>query len=372
MKARISEAPLINLREEKRRLLLVPAVVILLVLTGGTAASLLDPGLYDPPPVRIRAVLDGSWTAEYQVRYEEELPLRSFARTVWGILRYALFREGEDGVLVGSGDWLFTTEEFAYPSDGKARMQESVEYVHTVRDRLAEGGIRLAVLIVPAKARVLPERLGRYEYPAYLESRYDDFLSAVRRLEITAPDTLTLLSHAKKDGSPFLRTDTHWSPYGADAVARGVAAEVLPILEAESVERKNYIRDTGDEVVYRGDLMNFLPLGPLADSLGPDPDRVVTRTTRKPDGSEGGLFGELTTPAVLVGTSYSAGSLWDFPGALEAAFGMDILDSSTEGEGPFVPMRDFLDEISERSDVNFEIVLWEIPERYVTDFSLDE
>ena len=371
MKEKISEAPLVNLREEKRRFLLVPAAVMLLVLTGGAAASLIDPGLYDPPPGRIGRVLDGSWAAEYQARYEEELPIRYFARSVWGVIRYALFREGEDGVLIGSGDWLFTSEEFLYHSDDEERLRQSAEYVRSVHDRLAERGIRLVILPVPAKARVLPERLGRYEYPPYLKDRYSDFRKIIRGLGITVPDTLAILTTAEEDGRSFLKTDTHWSPYGADAVARGVASEVLTILEAASVERKNYTRETGDEVVYRGDLLNFLPLGPFADSLGPDPDRVVTRTTYKPEGSEGGLFGELNTPAVLVGTSYSAGSLWDFPGALEAALGVDILDSTTEGEGPFVPMRDFLDEISGRSDVNFEIVLWEIPERYITDFSLD-
>ncbi|MFW5768934.1 MAG: hypothetical protein ACOCYA_02655, partial [Spirochaetota bacterium] len=112
MKERITEAPLINLREEKRRILLLPGIVILAVLVGGVTVSLLDTGLYNPPPVRLSRVLDGSWIAEYQARYEDELPIRSFARTVWGVIRYALFREGEDGVLVGSEDWLFTTEEF--------------------------------------------------------------------------------------------------------------------------------------------------------------------------------------------------------------------------------------------------------------------
>ena len=372
MKEKITEAPLINLRKEKKRILIIPAVVLLAVLTGGVLVSLLDPGLFDPPPARIRQILDGTWTAEYQARYEEELPIRSFARTVWGVIRYALFREGEDGVLVGAGDWLFTTEEFAYHPDASRRMAESAEYIRSVRDRLAERDIRLVVLIVPAKARVYPEKLERYEYPSYLKNRYAAFCKTIRGLDIPVPNTLSILTSSKKEGFPFLRTDTHWSPYGVDMVARGVASEVQPILESESVRRKDYTRKPDDEVVHRGDLMNFLPLGPFTDTLGPEPDRVVTRTTVKPDGSEGGLFGELTTPVVLVGTSYSAGNLWDFPGALEAALGVDILDSSTEGEGPFIPMRDFLTEIGNRTDINFKVVLWEIPERYVTAFSLED
>ena len=66
----------------------------------------------------------------------------------------------------------------------------------------------------------------------------------------------------------------------------------------------------------------------------------------------------------LVGTSYSAGEAWDFAGALREALGADVLQAAQEGEGPFEPMSDYLEDDAFLQTPP-RLVVWEIPERYL-------
>jgi alginate O-acetyltransferase complex protein AlgJ len=67
----------------------------------------------------------------------------------------------------------------------------------------------------------------------------------------------------------------------------------------------------------------------------------------------------------LVGTSYSQDERWGFADALKVALGADVLNVAARGEGPFAPMRAYL-EGETVVDVPPELVVWEIPERYLT------
>ena len=77
------------------------------------------------------------------------------------------------------------------------------------------------------------------------------------------------------------------------------------------------------------------------------------------------LFGEAPAPAVvLVGTSYSANPLWNFTGALQEAFGEDVVSYATPAKGPFLPMLEYLDSADFQSAPP-RLVIWEMPERYL-------
>jgi hypothetical protein len=62
-------------------------------------------------------VLTGEWTAGYQDRFEEELPLRETAIHLWSALRFVRLLEGRHGVVAGRDGWLFTAEEFIVHPD---------------------------------------------------------------------------------------------------------------------------------------------------------------------------------------------------------------------------------------------------------------
>ena len=67
----------------------------------------------------------------------------------------------------------------------------------------------------------------------------------------------------------------------------------------------------------------------------------------------------------VVGTSYSADSRWSFTEALKISLQADVLSVAAAGEGPFAPMAEYL-ESDTLSELPPQLVIWEIPERYVT------
>lgn len=340
----------------------LPGAFFLLCVLLGAATVFLTPETFELPE-------RGSWvrgerTAQYERDLDASLPFRDLAITTWGVLEYTLFREGRPGVLIGEGDWLFTDEEFAVYPDEAARLSATLRDVEQVRAALAEHGADLVVALLPAKARVYEEQLGRYRLPDAVAARYETFRSALDARGVLAPDLLTPLVEAKGTAPVFLRTDTHWTPFGAQVVASALAEAVREELpEGSELFTAEYETRALPPEPFRGDLLAFVPLGPL-EHLGPPPETLTPQVTEALEASGGGLFDAPEIPVALVGTSYSAGERWNFAGALREAFGADVLNVADEGQGPLPPMRAFLDSAALR-ETPPEVVVWELPERYV-------
>ena len=67
---------------------------------------------------------------------------------------------------------------------------------------------------------------------------------------------------------------------------------------------------------------------------------------------------------MLIGSSYSANSLWNFTGALQEALSREVVNFASEGKGPVLPMLDYL--MSEDfTGKPPRLVIWEFPERYL-------
>ena len=336
----------------------LPGVFMVLFLAGGLLLALLNPATFDSPD---EPVLNGDWATAYQTGFEEALALREPAVTVWGGLSYALFSEGRPGVLVGASDWLFTTEEFEpYSAETLA---ENLETVQTVRDTLAAQGIELVVALVPAKAQVYEENLGRYTLPDYTHERYGSLLEALQARDIPVADLLPALLEAKTEADVFLRTDTHWTPYGARVAAEVVAQTVQAQASFAGLGETDFEIKAEAAESFEGDLLTFLPLGYLEGRVGPGEEGLELFGASQVGGGGGDLFGDPDVPVTLVGTSYSADARWNFAAALKVALGADVLNAAEEGEGPFMPMIDYLNSETLQNTVP-ELVVWEIPERY--------
>ena len=336
--------------------------VLLLLLLFGAIASALNPNLLeqheDADPIT------GELTSRYQAGYEGGLFIRGPSTHLWALFRWALFREGRPGVVVGSDGWLFTREEFLFYEDEAQQTEHGLDYITAVRDTLSESGIELVVALVPAKARIHEERLGRLRLPSYTRDRYESFRSLLADRGIRAPDLARALATLDAEEEAFLRTDTHWTPTGASAAARALAGDIASVLDRTSAPRASYARRRGETVAHEGDLLTFIPLGPFQERFGPRPDRLATVTTEAISEPELGLFDEVEIPVALVGTSYSAGGVWDFAGALQSEIEADVINVAVSGEGPFVPMRDYLASETIR-ETTPRVVVWEIPERYL-------
>jgi alginate O-acetyltransferase complex protein AlgJ len=339
----------------------------LLVAAAGLAAT--NPGLY-----RIalgKDVWTGDWATAYSAGFDKTLPIRDTSIELWTAISYLLFKEGRDGVLVGDSDWLYSKEEFAIDGALEDTLARRLADVVDTRSALRQRGIELVVALVPAKARVYPEHLGRYRWPVDLDPVYQAARQYLTERNITTPDLLQPLLAAKPRAQLFLRTDTHWTPEGAELVADALAArisrETAGQQSAEGLGTAQFETQAGAPIEHRGDLLNFLPLGRFGASIGPATDLVTPRTTQAAatDAIDGNaLLGDSGVPVVLVGTSYSANRLWNFDGALRQALHADLVNAAKEGMGPFQPMRDLLAS-STLEDARPRIVIWEIPERYL-------
>jgi alginate O-acetyltransferase complex protein AlgJ len=222
--------------------------------------------------------------------------------------------------------------------------------------RLDPLGVELVVAVVPDKLRVVPEHRGALELPAEIETRYDRALKLARDLGLGAPDLRQAMIEARAQGEVFLRTDTHWSPWGARAaalaIARGLPAHRQPSRERWVVQER---------VEMEGDLLRFLPLGPLA-WMGPPADQLEVGRREGPEARSSTLLDEPELDIWLVGTSFSADPRWAFADALQIALGREVLNLARSGEGPLPPLEAALADplLSERPP---RVLIWELPER---------
>ena len=135
----------------------LPGAFLVGLLAAGLALSAADPATFTAP--RDANPVNGGWTASWQASYEQKLPGKEAAVVSWTAMRYALFSQGEPGVLVGRDGWLYSNEEL-FPLDPSGRaLEAAVDQIRAVRDALAARDIFLVVALVPTKAVVCAEHL---------------------------------------------------------------------------------------------------------------------------------------------------------------------------------------------------------------------
>ncbi|WP_460423403.1 alginate O-acetyltransferase [Pseudomonas sp. ZL2] len=310
--------------------------------------------------------LDGKLAKAAETHYDEQFPLKRIGTNLWAALDFKLFNEGRPGVVLGREHWLFSDEEFKPVANSDQFEQENLALIRGVRDTLQQRGVQLVLAIVPAKARLYPEYVGE-QTPASLHTDlYNEFHAQARQAGVFAPDLLAPLQEAKARGQVFLRTDTHWTPMGAEVVAQHLAAAVArqTLLNGEP---QQFVTEQRQSAPYKGDLTNFLPLDPLFSNLLPPPDTLQQRSTRpaQAEGENGdALFADNEIPVALIGTSYSANPSWNFLGALQQALRSDVVNYAEDGHGPLLPMLKYLQTDAFKNSAP-QVLIWEFPERYL-------
>ncbi|CAK9887592.1 MULTISPECIES: alginate O-acetyltransferase [Pseudomonas] len=310
--------------------------------------------------------LDGKLAKAAETHYDEQFPLKRIGTNLWAALDFKLFNEGRPGVVLGREHWLFSDEEFKPVANSDQFEQENLALIRGVRDTLQQRGVQLVLAIVPAKARLYPEYVGE-QTPASLHTDlYNEFHAQARQAGVFAPDLLAPLQDAKARGQVFLRTDTHWTPLGAEVVAQHLAAAVArqTLLNGEP---QQFVTEQKQSAPYKGDLTNFLPLDPLFSNLLPPPDTLQKRSTRpaQAEGESGdALFADTEIPVALIGTSYSANPNWNFLGALQQALRSDVVNYAEDGHGPLLPMLKYLQTDAFKNSAP-QVLIWEFPERYL-------
>ena len=138
----------------------------------------------------------------------------------------------------------------------------------------------------------------------------------------------------------FLRTDTHWTPEGAQIAAEALASTIADKFPL-SGEPQNFVTEPAEKITHKGDLRLFLPLDPLFENLMPAPEPLQKRNTVAAEdqpASDDALFANTEVPVALIGTSYSANPNWNFVGALKQALRSDVVNYAEDGHGPILPL----------------------------------
>jgi len=318
------------------------------------------------------SVLDGGLAKTFESHYDKQFPVKDIGTNVWAALDYVVFGVGRPGVVIGEQDWLYSDEEFKPVADGQQHLRDNLALIRGVRDYLAQRDVQLLLAIVPAKTRLYPEYIGDNHISTRREDLYQRFHREVRQIGIAAPDLLEPLQAGKAEGPVFLRTDTHWTPQGADLVARQLSTTLKRALKLHG-EPQTFVTAATERQPYAGDLTRFLPLAPLFEGLMPAPDQLQRYETELQNAGDGidALLADSEMPVALVGTSYSANPNWNFAGALREHLQRDLSNHAQDGQGPILPMLRYL-QSDELNDAPAQVVIWEFPERYLpmaNDFS---
>ena len=304
------------------------------------------------------------WGGHYQSSVEEDFidhfPVSDWSRDLWNAFQLVVLDQTHSEVIHTKDDWLFTAEEFRQPTSVITFSDE----LTSVAAELRSADVELLTIVVPDKARIYSEKLPHTRLES-LELRYDEVLRQLAAAEVTALDLRPVLVDLKPIAAPYLRTDTHWSPLGADAVAQSVANLVAPTWDTSTTFETTW----SDPSPFDGDLLAFVETGLFGDLAGFAEESVPLASTEQV-GGEMSLFGDVDIPVTLVGTSFSANPSFNFDGFLRQHLDADVLNAAQIGRGPFEPMRDYLAS-DEFKSTPPKLIIWEIPERYISTKDID-
>lgn len=311
-------------------------------------------------------LLVGKAAAAFEDAYEDGLVVRDYAVHLWGAIKYAAFKTGNDGVVIGKEAWYFTDEEYKTVADAAKEEAAKLEKIAQVREYLASHGIELMVALLPAKSR-LYEEMTRHPHPSYREDLYPRFREALLARGVVTPDLYRSFKEAKSSTQLFMRTDTHWTPQGAFITAQALADEFSRACSGLMLTPSSFVTEEDKAASHEGDLLRFIPTGSFKHWVGPHAEDYTPLRTKAASDAEAdasALFGGQDIPVALVGTSYSQQEEWNFEGSLKTALSVDVVNTASEGKGPLDPMAKFLKE-TDLSSSSLKLVIWEIPERFI-------
>ncbi|MDA1101273.1 MAG: hypothetical protein O2967_20085 [Proteobacteria bacterium] len=330
---------------------LVRVIVFCGLIAFGFVSILVEGNLYN-------GSLFESWQQQRSMvenTIDQGLPLHGASTAFWSTMGFLLFDDGPTEVVVGRNHhWLFTKESFLNPPVNQKYRAMTVDLLVRLGDAMHKRAVNLVVVLVPDKARLRTEQLGKERYPVGLTTRY----SAVKTsLETHGIKVVDLRSVLRMDNGlhKYFERDTHWTPHGAYR-----SASVVASVSAYRGTVMYTIR-TLSKICHRGDLTKLMALPSRLERHYLPCENIpfnVAETTMEP------LALPTTNPTVaVVGTSFSADPRWNFVGALKHWLNADVIDFSSKGRGFIEPLIRFLGD-REARQMNLELLLIEIPERY--------
>jgi alginate O-acetyltransferase complex protein AlgJ len=307
--------------------------------------------------LNLDAFLSGRTAAAVNHVMAHDLPLDGLLRAAGGVIRWVGFGSGGPAVAPGCGGWLYLTEELRPWPDADAIMAARAALLARVAARLAAEGIALRILIVPDKARMVPDMRCGLRYAAQAEARLPGFGALAARAGIASIDLAA--AFGGDAAALYYRTDTHWNQAGARRAAAAVAAAMPPGLARDAEFRTEAAPGETDAP---GDLLRLMSLEKVPDGLRPRPDRERVETTAAlSDTAADSILDEAPVPEiVLLGSSFSVNA--NFHGALQQALAAPVGNLAKAGGGFAGAAREFFGSPA-WTETPPRLVIWEFPER---------
>lgn len=214
-------------------------------------------------------------------RYEDDLEDNSL------LLKYLLapvqkslldiFETGNEKVFVGRDGFLFfqsgikylTNPGFLKPDVLKKRISEAEiqadprKAIIQFKNQLAERNIKLIIVPTTIKPMIYPDKFSSMfnNFSAYLQNpSFIKFKQEMEQAGIMVFDPTPVLADARQKGNDvFLKSDTHWTPYGMEQVAKGLKNFIDSRIKLPAKIKSNY-SISRHEVAGIGDIALMLKL----------------------------------------------------------------------------------------------------------------
>lgn len=201
--------------------------------------------------------------------------------------------------VVGKEGWLFALWDKVNEDDA-SKVRPVSQVLTRAIATLKAARIEVAMILIPSKARTyrqfLPDTI-RVAPP--VERRYANALSEYRQAGALAPDLDTAFRARAASTQLFFKTDTHWTPMGAEVAAVEAARAIGPTLPASSRPGLQVTAPIA-RTAPRGDLVRNLPEAQRTE-YGPEP--FVVRDVVAA-GGQNALLADDSSDVTLVGNSY--------------------------------------------------------------------
>ncbi len=168
----------------------------------------------------------------------------------------AALAESDALSVAGKDGWLFQANELRFLSHesfwgeaaasvsraSKPEYADPIPAIVSFHQALADRGISLILVPVPPKAVVFPDKIGESRDPVRYDAPSQAFYQELRGQGVNVLDlTDSFLARRESDAGPiYCKTDTHWSPRGAEVAAAAIAEQLQTQGWAGAIAKQTY------------------------------------------------------------------------------------------------------------------------------------
>ncbi len=205
---------------------------------------------------------------------------------------------------IGQDGWIFSTWDRMQRVDQTA-LTQTLRLLSQAIVSLREGRMDVVICIVPSRGKVMQRFLpqGQRITPE-IARRYSQSVEELRKAGALVPalDERFAEAYRANPAYPlFFKTDTHWTPIGAEVAAVEIARQMRERLQMPPSPRPGTRLGNLRRVSYAGG--NLLPFLTAAQRAAVQPEEMYIREILPPEGGAAALIEDDTADVTVVGTS---------------------------------------------------------------------